>query len=698
MRPLDDPQLTALVNTIVPGDDFPSASAAGSLVFLRRLLEQERPEWTERLAGVLSRLATACPKGRPFLELNEPERLQVLDSLSQDGEYRWFAALVHAGYYADPANGGNEGAVSWRMLGWDPVPAGGWPSVEVPAPDRRAVVRPDELAERYDAVVVGAGAGGGVAAATLTEAGWTVLLVEAGDFPETPVLATDHLRNPRTHSGLQHRTLGSSAGPRTLLLGGQTTLLSVSDPQWGSNANTVGGGTRVYGAQAWRYMPQDFAMASTYGVPEGSAVVDWPIGYDDLEPYYTRAEYELGVCGSTVGDSAAARRSRPYPMPALPLTATGRLLARGAQQLGLSTAPVPLAINSVPYDGRPACARCGQCVGFSCPVEAKNGTHNTLLPRATQTHRLALLPATRVERIVTDRRGRVTGVRLVGEAGGGLWRSEVTAGHVVVCAGATETARLLLHSTSDREPSGLGNNVDQVGRHLQGHLYSGALGIFAEPVNDFVGPGPSIATNDFRHGNPGLVGGGMLADDFVPTPLNYLISLREAGLLGLHGRAVKERMRHLVPRTQRVVGPIQELTSAESRVRLDPYVRDRYGIPVVQLSGSPHREDRRTQRFLSERAADWLTASGADEVVLPGARCEERGPSSGQHQAGTARMGTDPARSVTDPYGRVWGHDNLYVADASLHVTNGGVNPVLTVFANALRVMDALTASRAGPG
>jgi choline dehydrogenase-like flavoprotein len=153
-----------------------------------------------------------------------------------------------------------------------------------------------------------------------------------------------------------------------------------------------------------------------------------------------------------------------------------------------------------------------------------------------------------------------------------------------------------------------------------------------------------------------------------------------------------------MPRMQRVVGPVQEVTSAESRVRLDPQVTDSLGLPVARLSGQLHPEDHRTAAFLSARAAEWLRAAGASSVVLNGRRPDELGPSSGQHQAGSCRMGTDPARSVTDPYGRVWGHDNLRVVDGSLHVTNGGVNPVLTIFANAYRVMDAWLGSPGRPG
>ncbi len=700
---LDEAFIAIVLDTIVPADGFSSAIEAGGLVFLDRVLQQDKGNWRRRVDAVLELIKAECAAqtGQPFEDLARERRLDMLDRLSDNPDYQWFAALVQQGFYGDPGNGGNDDAVAWRMLGWTRTPAGGWPPLddavtELDLTIRRCVVGHHQLPPRYDAVVIGSGAGGGVAAKALTASGRSVLLIERGDFPTTAYLAQDHLRNARTDIGFDHRTLPSSReNPRVLMIDGRSTTLAAQDPRWGSNANTFGGGTRVYGAQAWRYVPEDFSMATTYGVPEGSALADWPISYADLEPYYSQAEWEIGVCGSTVGDSLPVPRSREFPMPPMPLTAPARVLAAGASRLGISTLAVPLAINSVPNAGRPACARCAQCVGFACPAEAKNGSHNTVIQQAAATGRLSILLAARVERITTDGQGRVNGVAVLGDSGGSRWHAMVESADVVVSAGATETARLLLYSVSDREPHGLGNNRDQVGRHLQGHLYAGALGIFEEPVNDFVGPGPAIATNDFRHHQPGIVGGGMIANEFVPTPVSTFGYLRAAGLLGPHGASVKEAMRYFMPRMQRVVGPVQEMTSSASRVRLDPHVRDSFGIPVVQLSGGLHAEDRRTQAYLSERAARWLTASGAHTVTTWPRRPEGHGPSSGQHQAGTARMGTDPAHSVTDPYGLVWGHDNLRVVDGSLHVTNGGVNPVLTIFANSLRVMDHWLTGRA---
>ena len=692
--------LTVLVDTIVPADEWPSAAASGGLGFLHRILTTDRCEWLPRTRNaVRAVLAAARELGvGDFASAADAERLRVLDALAEDPDYRWFATLVQHGYYADPGNGGNAEAVSWRMLGWSPDPPGGWPAsvrsdegVRTPEVlDRSAVVRHDQIEDRYDAIVIGSGAGGGVAACVLAESGRTVLVVERGELPSADHLATDHLRNARTSVGFDDRTAPpAAANPRTLEVPGAVIPLLPTDGRWGANAMTVGGGTRVFGAQAWRFAPEDFAMASTYGVPDGSALADWPVTYADMEPWYDRAEWEIGVSGSAEGDTSGAWRARDYPMPPVPSTRPAEALAHGAKRLGISTLAVPLLINSQPYNGRNACAGCGQCVGFACRVEAKNGAHNTVLARALATGRASLVTGTRVERLVTDAKGRVAAVAVVGDTNGAVWRRTVAASEFVVSAGAIESARLLLNSASTQEPNGLGNNTDQVGRHLQGHVYAGATGFFSDPVSDGLGPGPAIATNDYRHHNPGIVGGGMLANEFVPTPVSTHGHLRGAGIVPLHGRESKRMMRHYLPRAQRLAGPIQEVTTTGARVRLDPDVKDPLGVPVARLCGSLHPEDLRAQEFLTSRAAEWLEASGATMPQWTGRRrTAHGGPSSGQHQAGTARMGTDPASSVTDPWGRVWGHDNVRVVDGSLHVTNGGVNPVLTIFANAMRIMD----------
>ncbi len=683
--PLASPDvLVALLDTIIPSSDIPSAVDAGGLDFLQRCVDDGSVD-AARVSLVVSLVERASVPNE-FADLAAEARLAVLDTLVDDADYRWFALLVADGFYADEANGGNRGAASWRMLGYEPAPVGGFGQPFASAPTA-GLVSPAQLAGRYDVIVVGSGAGGGTAACVLAEAGRRVLVIERGGWPDSADLWADHLRNPRADAGFDSLSGPLSAGNPRILSGDGDVEVWPRELRWGNNAMTAGGGTRVYGAQAWRFSPIDFRMASTYGVPHDSALADWPITYDDLEPYYSRAEREIGVSGLPTQDRWSGPRSSPFPMPPFAPTRASKVLARGASALGLITGPVPLLVNSVHYDGRPACARCSACIGFACPVDAKNGSQNTVLQRALATGRCDVLLHTTAERVLTDSAGRVSGVAVIVVRDGQVERRDILSGEVVLSAGATESARLLLNSGSDREPNGLGNTTDQVGRHLQAHVYAGAIGLFDEVVYDGLGPGPSISTRDFLHGNAGVIGGGMLANEFVTTPVNVLQYLAGAGLAPLHGLAAKERMRDAFPRLQRIVGPIQEVTRSDSRVRVDPAVRDSLGIPVARLSGGVHPEDLVAQSFLTDRAEEWMAASGAREVRRLGAR-SLGGPSTGQHQAGTCRMGTDPATSVTDPFGRVWGHDNLRVVDGSTHVTNGGVNPVLTIFANSFRIAE----------
>ena len=538
---------------------------------------------------------------------------------------------------------------------------------------------------KYDAIVVGAGAGGGVAAGLLAEAGKTVLLLERGEWLSFAEVGRDHLRNQRLSRYGVNVGPNLQGNPRVAVSpGGDVSVVGPLDGGYQNNAACVGSGTRVYGAQAWRLLPADFQMATRYGIPSGSSLADWPISYDDLAPFYEQAEWEMGVSG----DEAAAGKNRPrhraYPMPPLPLNTQGRLLRAGASSLGWDTQTVPLLINSVPYNGRAACVHCQHCVGFACPTDAKNGTQNTLITRALATGRCRVETSAMAERIETDGAGRVTGVTYWNVGGERVTAScEV----VIVSAGAIETARLLLNSLSDAHPSGLGNAHDNVGRSLQGHYYAGAFGWMREPVWDGIGPGATTATIKFNHGNPNIVGGGMLADDFIEQPINFVKRyVPDAPRWGL---THKQWMRGHYTRLLRVYGPVHEIPSPDARVTLDPNIRDKWGIPVARLSGTTHPETVRVHQFMNARAHEWLEASGAENIVAETGLAVPA-LSAGQHQAGTCRMGHDPANSVTDSAGRVHGHDNLFVADGSLHVTNGGFNPSLTILALSYRVSSHL--------
>lgn len=534
----------------------------------------------------------------------------------------------------------------------------------------------------FDAVIVGSGAGGGVAACVLAEAGLQVLLLERGRNLSFDEVSRDNLRNQRLSQYGHNAGPDTSGNPRSFLSSdGSEQIIAPHEGGYHNNAATVGGGTRVYGAQAWRFMPQDFKMATTYGVPEGSSLADWPVSYEDMEPYYHRAEQEMGVCGSDEGNTHWGKREAKYPMPRVPKTLSGKALDRGAEKLGWCTHPVPLLINSVPYNNRPACVECKFCVGFACPSNSKNGTHNTVIPRALATGRCDLVCDAMVEKIETNRDGRVIGVSYIVIANGTTLRQSVTSKLVICSGGAVESARLLLNSRSDKHPHGLGNEHDQVGRHFQGHYYPGAFSINEEITYDGIGPGPSIATTDFNHGNQGIIGGGMLANDFVKLPIMFWKTALPPEL-PKWGAINKNWMRDNYRRYLQVMGPVQEIPSPDGRVTVSPNVSDKFGIRVAQFSGTQHPETVRTSEFMRARAVEWLEASGAKQVWSYPTILHLSG---GQHQAGTCRMGDDPRTSVTDRWGRVHNHDNLYVLDGSLHVTNGGFNPVLTILALAFR-------------
>ena len=544
---------------------------------------------------------------------------------------------------------------------------------------------------RVNAVVIGSGAGGGVTACVLAEAGLSVVVLERGRWHSPFEERKDDLVNQRNAS------LGVAYGPDEeknprVFVGVDGRERAVRPRQWeySANASCVGGGTLSYGAQAWRFMPQDFRMRSLYGPIENGTLDDWPIGYDDMEPFYERAEDEIGVCGDVSADPFKGRRRKPLPMPPMSPTREYEILKPAALRLGLHPVDLPLAINSVPRGGRSACMRVRWCVGFGCETGAKNGTHNTVIPRAIATGHCRLRPQCVVKEILVDARGRAKGVTYFDEDDR---LQEQPADLVVASAGATESARLLLLSKSRLFPAGIGNRHDWVGRNLQGHTYTGAVGFFEQETFDDVGPGACIAVCDYNHGNAGLPGGGMLANEFIRLPIQFT-GFAPPGT-PRWGSEHKEFMRRYYRRHIVIVGPTQEIPVWDARVRLDPKMRDYWGIPVLRLSGGRHPRSLEIGDHQAEKAAAWLREAGAREVQL---RRAGPGLSGGQHQAGTCRMGNDPKTSVVDRDCRVHEVPNLFVVDAGVHVTNGGFNPALTIMANAFRASEQIVRSWKGGG
>jgi choline dehydrogenase-like flavoprotein len=339
--------------------------------------------------------------------------------------------------------------------------------------------------DEVDFVVVGAGAAGGVMARELSQAGFSVVVLEQGpwlsekDFKHDEIWINE-LNGLTNDHELQPNTLREKESDTARKRG------------WATYCRLVGGGSVHFTANFWRFPELEFEQATRFGVPDGSSVADWPIKYADLEPYYTKVEWEVGVSG-LAGNPFEPPRTKPYPMPPLPIKSEGVLLERGARKLGLHPWPAPMAIASQPYRGRSGCLACGFCIGFGCEARAKSSTLVTMIPEAVASGRCEIRPLSYVRKVEVGQNGRVTGVTYFDKD-----RKEVLqrAKVVVLSANGAETPKLLLMSASNAHPQGLANSSGQVGRNI---MFNGAgisAALFEHEINGWKGAVVSRVTWD----------------------------------------------------------------------------------------------------------------------------------------------------------------------------------------------------------
>jgi choline dehydrogenase-like flavoprotein len=531
--------------------------------------------------------------------------------------------------------------------------------------------------ETVDFAIVGSGAAGGIIAKELATAGFSVVVLEQGprlteaefDHDEFGVfMQGQNCNSQATQPQTFRATPRDQARPGLPLLYGRLV--------GGSNAHFTG--------NFWRLRPTDFNEASAIGIVPGTGMVDWPITYDDLEPYYTKAEWELGVSGEP--GPFDPPRSRPYPMPPLPVKSSGVLLERGARALGYHPQPSPLAINSQPYNGRPACQHCGFCMFFLCEYRAKSTSMATMLPVAEATGRCEIRSGSYVARIDTNREGRATGVMYFDrEKRLQLQRAKA----VILCANGAETPRLLLNSESSRFPDGLANSSGVVGKHLMFNTYFGVYAQFEHPLNEFKSVQNTRVVLDFYETDPrrGFYGGGGIDGRFGQYPITFALGALPPAS-PTWGADFKRNLAEQFTRTMFFATHGTSLPVEANSITIDPKLKDAWGLPCMRVTYKDHPDDLKCAQFLVARATEIAEAAGA--LKKWPAPIEPQ--TEAVHLLGTCRMGNDPRTSVIDRYHRTHDVPNLFICDGSSMVTSSRGQPTATISALAFRAGEHIAA------
>ena len=524
--------------------------------------------------------------------------------------------------------------------------------------------------DTVDFVIVGSGAAGGIVAKQLSTAGYSVVVLEQG--PRLTEAQFDHdefgafmqgkrINNARTQPQTFRATAADQARQTVALIYGRM----------------VGGSNAHFTANFWRMRPSDFREATTLGGVPGTGLVDWPISYDDLEPYYTQAEWEIGVSGEP--GPFDPPRSRAYPMPPLPVKSSGVLLEKGARALGYHPQASPLAINSQPYNGRPPCQHCGFCLFFMCEYRAKSTSMATMLPLAEATGKCEIRPESYVARVETNQAGRATGVSYF-DAQKRMQLQRARA--VVLCANGAETPRLLLNSESSRFPHGLANSSGVVGKYLMFNTYFGVTAQFEHPLNEFKSVQNTRMILDFYETDPkrGFYGGGGVDARFGLYPITFALG----GLppqAPAWGESFARELAEQFTRTMFFGTHGTSLPLETNNVSIDPALKDAWGLPCLRVTYKDHPDDLKCASFLGARATEIAQAAGARKAWP-----SPVGPQTQSvHLLGTCRMGNDRRTSVVDRYHRTHDVPNLFICDGSSLVTSTRGQPTETISALAFR-------------
>jgi len=558
--------------------------------------------------------------------------------------------------------------------------------------------------KKTDVVVIGLGAVGGVAVLPLARAGLNVIGLEAGTWLDATEFVADEVSNnfrgwPRSVQKANHEIPTHRPNDK-----------APYSPRFPLHPmmNAVGGTSMHYWAQSWRLNPWDFKVASEttkrYGrsrIPQGSTVEDWPFGLEELEPFYDKVEYEVGVSGKAgnlqgridpAGNIFEGPRQREYPMPPLRGTEFTERMGAAAKRLGWHPFSGPAAINSQVYDGRPGCGYHGYCNRGGCHIQAKNSTAVSTIPRAQKTGRLNVVDQAHVLRIAVDERsGLVSGVYYL--KGG---QEYFQPADVVLLGSYTyENVRLLLLSKSKAFANGLANNHGQVGRHYFSHNTGSMLtALFPFDINAWYGmPAQGVgvdnyADDNFDHAGLDFIGGGNLWVYSDRRPIGAA-SMTTFGKAPRWGAAWKSFVRENADRWNIAYLQKTTLPYEDNYLDLDPVVKDPLGNPVTRITADFKDNEKRVGAYIQDRMTQWFKEAGA--IAIERGPAGTMGPST--HAYGGTRMGDNVETNVVNRWGFAHEVPNLGIIGGSVMGTSGARNPTLTAQALAWRTADYLARS-----
>ena len=534
------------------------------------------------------------------------------------------------------------------------------------------------LDDEVDFIVVGSGSAGGIIAKELSTNGFSVVVLEQGPYRT----AADFTHDELSVDMMSELEGGGNDKLQQTFRDDESKTAELLPEAPAYYAQTVGGSSVHFTGNFWRLREVDFEERSLLGPISGTNFADWPISYADIEPYYTRVDWEIGISGAPGPDDSF--RSRPFPMPPFPIKSSGVLMEKGARAMGYSVQPEPHAILSAPLNGRPPCINCGFCMGYGCEVDAKSSTLAAMVPAALASGNCEIRPECAVYEIATNDAGRVSEVAYIDPDGN---QRAQKAKAVIVSANGAETPRLLLNSASDRFPDGLANSSGFVGRNLMYNSHAAVRTLFDRQLNDFKGVQVSRIIHHFYDSDPGrgfYGGGGIDARPFMAaTPLLFSLAASRPGG-PTWGAEYKAHLENDFTRTMYLLCSGTSLALDSNNITIDPTHKDAWGRPSLRLTYRDHDDDMALARFLQARALEVGEAAGASQIwALP-----IHHQNNGAHLLGTCRMGDDPGSSVVDRYHRTHDVPNLFLCDGSSFVTSGRGQPTMTIMALAFRAAE----------